>query len=271
MTRAFWKMHGAGNDFILFDDRSGSFPATNSAWLQAIAARRTGIGCEGIILLHPSPDADFRMRFFNPDGRTAEMCGNGARCAARLAHDLGIAGTSMVIATDAGLVRAAVRGDTVSLALPDPTDLNPYLDLEVDGHPISLGIANTGVPHVILEVQDLGEAPIMSLGATLRHHSHFAPAGTNVNFVRRAGKSELELRTYERGVEAETGACGTGATAAAVIMTLRGRTEPPVTVTTASGDRLRIDFTPDETSVTHLSLEGPAVHVFKGSVELPLA
>jgi len=269
MTLTFWKMHGAGNDFILFDDRSNLVPAEDQAWLSHIAARRTGVGCEGIILLQASGDADFRMRFFNPDGRMAEMCGNGARCAARLAHDLGIAGAAMTIATDAGQVHATVDDATVELSLPDPTDIEPYFDLEVDGHPLSLGMANTGVPHVMLETEELEDAPVVSLGADLRHHSRFAPAGTNVNFVRRIDASHLQIRTYERGVEGETGACGTGATAAAVIMALRGRADPPVVVTTRSGDELRIDFIVRGEAVSNLTLSGPAVYTFKGRVELP--
>jgi diaminopimelate epimerase len=270
MTQPFWKMHGAGNDFILFDDRAGLIPLTHQEWMASIAARRTGIGCEGIILLQTASDADFRMRFFNPDGRSAEMCGNGARCAARLAVELGIAAVSMAIATDAGVVHATVNGDTVELSLPDPVAIDPYCDLEVDGHPVSCGSANTGVPHVMLEVQDLDEAPVATLGATIRHHAHFAPAGTNVNFVERVDASHLHIRTYERGVEAETGACGTGAAAAAVIMTLRDRATPPITVTTVTGAQLRIGLKRQDSSVTDLSLTGPAVHVYKSSIELPV-
>ncbi len=270
MKETFWKMHGAGNDFILFDDRSGRVPACNPPWLRAIAARRTGIGCEGIILLQTTGDADFRMRFFNPDGRPAEMCGNGARCAARLAVDLGIASASLTMATDAGRVHANVYDDTVELALPNPTGIEPYFDLVVDGHPIALGMANTGVPHVMLEVQELKEAPVETVGASIRHHTRFSPAGTNVNFVRRVDESNLEIRTFERGVEAETGACGTGATAAAVIMALRGRAVPPVTVTTVSADQLRITFEQQGNSISRLTLDGPAVHVFKGSVDWPV-
>ncbi|MDP6629683.1 MAG: diaminopimelate epimerase [Kiritimatiellia bacterium] len=269
MTQPFWKMHGAGNDFILFDDRAGLFPLANREWMASVAARRTGVGCEGIILLQAASDADFRMRFFNPDGRAAEMCGNGARCAARLAFELGIAPASMTIVTDAGVVHANVNGDAVELSLPDPVDIAPCYDLEVDEHPVSCGSVNTGVPHVMLEVQDLDEAPVATLGATIRHHPHFAPAGTNVNFVRCVDTSHIEIRTYERGVEAETGACGTGAAAAAIVMTLRGRTTPPVTVTTVTGDQLHIGLERQGDSVTSLTLAGPAVHVYMSSIELP--
>jgi len=130
----FWKMHGAGNDFILIDDRGLQFPGDHPDWIASIAHRRTGIGCEGIILLQPSDEADFRMRFYNPDGRPAEMCGNGARCAARLAGELGIADSPMRIATDAGILSATVTAGGVQLSLPTPADLRPYFDLEVDGN-----------------------------------------------------------------------------------------------------------------------------------------
>jgi diaminopimelate epimerase len=265
----FWKMHGAGNDFILCDDRGLQFPADHPAWIESIARRRTGIGCEGIILLQPSDEADFRMRFFNPDGRPAEMCGNGARCAARLAGELRIADSPMRIATDAGILSATVTAEGVQLSLPPPTDLRAYFDLKVDGNTLSAGSANTGVPHVVLEMQDLDEAPVVALGAAIRHHASFIPAGTNVNFIQRMDDSTLRIRTYERGVEAESGACGTGAAAAAIVMALRGRATPPVKLTPLSGDPLTIGFDLCDDSVTNLTLSGPATHVFHGELPLP--
>ncbi|NQU41225.1 MAG: diaminopimelate epimerase [Lentisphaerae bacterium] len=269
MRVPFWKMHGAGNDFILMDDRALALPAENADWLVSLARRRTGIGCEGIILLQPATEADFRMRFYNPDGHSAEMCGNGARCAARLAVELGIAPARMTLATDAGVLEALVTPDTVRLALPDPTEVRAYFDLSVDGAPISCGAANTGVPHVVLELQDLDEAPVMRLGPTIRNHPSFIPVGTNVNFVQRVDQHELRVRTYERGVEAESGACGTGVTAAAIVMALRQRVTPPVSVATLSGDCLTIGFSMQGDRVSHVTLSGPAVHVYEGTLPLP--
>ena len=124
MEIPFWKMHGASNDFILVDDRSGKFPASDSAWLASIMARNTGIGSEGVLLIQPSDEADFRMRFFNPDGGEVDMCGNGARCIARLANELGAAPATMRILTPAGILRAEVRGDNVLLQMTEPTDLD---------------------------------------------------------------------------------------------------------------------------------------------------
>lgn len=265
----FWKMHGAGNDFVLFDDRTGVIPAEDADWLAHIAARRTGIGGEGIILLQDAAQGDVRMRFYNPDGRAAAMCGNGARCAARLAYELGMAPASMTIVTDAGLVSADVGDDAVTLALPAPTDVQAQCAIEIDGTPIAYGRANTGVPHIVIEVEDLAHAPVASLGALLRHHSRFAPAGTNVNFVRRPAPSHLTIRTYERGVESETGACGTGATAAAIVMALRKGMPSPITVSTPNGQSLRIRFALHEGTVSDVCLTGPAVRVYKGQLDLP--
>ena len=209
------------------------------------------------------------MRFFNPDGRSAEMCGNGARCAARLAYELDIAPAQMTMSTDAGILKVHVTDTDVQLGLPDPTDMRAYFDLQVDDGALSCGSANTGVPHVVLEMQGLDEAPVIRLGSAIRHHSDFIPAGTNVNFVERINAHTLRVRTYERGVEAESGACGTGVTAAAIVMALRQRATAPVTVTTLSGDRLTIGFEQQGDHIRNVTLTGPAVHVYEGTLPLP--
>ncbi len=263
---AFWKMHGAGNDFILFDDRSPSVPSDNRAWLAAIASRRTGVGCEGIILLQNADEADVRMRFFNPDGRPAEMCGNGARCAARLAYDLGMAGANMTLVTDAGLIRAAVEDASVRLDLTAPQDVVPQQDLELAGQTLSIGRANTGVPHVVLEVDRVDEVEVVETGRAIRHQRLFEPAGTNVNFVQQLAPGLLAMRTYERGVEAETGACGTGAVAAAIIMAARGHVHSPVRTTTRSGDTLTVAFRHEGTRFSGVTLTGPDVYVYQGQL-----
>lgn len=262
----FWKMHGAGNDFILVHDTADAFPVTDTAWLQQLAARRTGIGAEGIILLQPSPTAAFRMRFFNPDGHEAELCGNGARCAARLAVDLGIAGPEMTIDTGAGPVTARVTDDSACISLPPPADIRPHLDLDVDGTLMPCAFVNTGVPHVVLEVTAVAEAPVDSLGPAIRRHPFFAPAGANVNFAQVTGPECLALRTFERGVEGETGACGTGAAAAAILMGLNGRVTPPVTVGVREGSHLVIDFDIEGNTVGNVTLTGPAAYVFEGEI-----
>lgn len=267
MKIPFWKMHGAANDFILVDDREQTFPADDRDWLAQIASRRTGIGCEGIILIQPSELSDFRMRFFNPDGSEVEMCGNGARCVARLAHEIGAAAQSMSIDTVAGELRAEALGDQVRLYMTPPKDWNMEGTLEADGTPVSYYFVNSGVPHVVVEVENLDATDVRTLGAAIRYHETFAPAGTNANFVHVTGGNRVRIRTYERGVEGETLACGTGMVAAALTLGKAGRVQTPVQITPASGDVLDVDFdlTPD--GAEKVTLTGPAVHVFQGTVE----
>jgi diaminopimelate epimerase len=267
MTIRFWKMHGAGNDFILVDDRSRAFPAADRAWLARIGARRTGVGCDGIILIQPSRKADFGMRFFNPDGSEAEMCGNGARCVARLAHELGVAPARMAIQTVAGIVRAEIAGRNVRLQMTDPTNWRLDKSLRADGQAFDYSFINTGVPHVVVEMDDLAGCDLRRLGAAIRYHKHFAPAGTNANFIAVTGPNSLRIRTYEKGVEDETLACGTGIVAAALTAARRGRVKPPVKVTAAGGDVLTVNFRLTDAGAEDVTLLGPAVHVFQGTLE----
>lgn len=267
MRIPFWKMHGAANDFILVDDRALTFPASDNKWISAICARRTGIGAEGLILIQPSNKAHFRMRFFNPDGSEVEMCGNGARCVARLAFDLGVAPAQMRFDTIAGLVGASVRGDQVTLNMPEPKDWRMNLTLQLEGCSLSYHFVNSGVPHVVVSVQNLDQTPVESWGRAIRYHKDFAPAGTNANFVAPAGPNMLRIRTYERGVEAETLACGTGIVAAGLVAARLGWACFPVKLRAASGDILEVNGRIAGETVTDVTLTGPAVHVFHGEVE----
>jgi len=264
---AFWKMHGAANDFVLVDDRERQFPATDRAWIAAIAARRTGIGCEGVVLIQPSARADFRMRFFNPDGGEAEMCGNGARCVARLAHEIGAAPQRMTIETQAGLLKAEIIGEQVRLLMTEPKDWRLGRTLTLGDARLPYGFVNSGVPHAVVEPADLASCDVQRLGAGIRYHADFAPAGTNANFIQVTGPHSLRVRTYERGVEGETLACGTGLVASALVAARLGRVSPPVQLTPASGDVVTVDFTIDGDRVSDVTLLGPAVHVFQGTVE----
>ncbi len=265
-------MHGAGNDFVLIDDRTGAFPSDCRAAVARLSHRRTGIGCDGVILIQRSDRADLRVRFFNSDGGEAEMCGNALRCAARLAHELGAAGAAMSIETAAGELGAEVLdGGTVRLRMTPPTDWRPDGCLELKGATIRYGFVNTGVPHAIVEADDLPSAegdPFPRVAALIRRHAVFAPAGANVNAVRVDGPHRLTIRTFERGVEAETLACGTGATASALVMARRGRVQAPVAVGVAGGDVLTVDFRLTDAGAEHVTLSGPAVHVFRGETEI---
>ncbi len=263
----FFKMHGAGNDFILVDDRNQTFPCSEKNRLLRIADRKRGIGSDGIILIQPSAQADFTMRFFNPDGGEAEMCGNGARCVARLAYDLNIAAEHMTFDTAAGKLRADICGDNVRLYMTPPHGWRMNIDLDFDGRSITCHQVNTGVPHAVIESDAIDAIDLPAIGAAIRYHETFAPAGTNVNFIQKTGDNTLRIRTYERGVEAETLACGTGMVAAALIAARLKTVAAPVSLQTAGNDQLQVDFKMDaDDTATDVTLTGPAVHVFKGTL-----
>ncbi|MBU4198426.1 MAG: diaminopimelate epimerase [Verrucomicrobia bacterium] len=267
MTIAFWKMHGAGNDFILVDDRRTEFPASDAGWIRRLCARNTGVGSEGVILIWPSTVAHFQMRFLNPDGSVGEMCGNGARCVARLAYDQGIAPPQMLIETGAGLVRAEIVDDLVRLFMTPPVAWRMSFPLEVCGWTGTCHSVNTGVPHAVIEMDALASVNIHELGRAIRYHPAFAPRGTNVNFMTVTGPGALRLRTYERGVEAETPACGTGSVACALVAGRLGKVTPPVQVACAHGDILVVDFRLKDDGAEDVTLIGPAVYIFEGQIK----
>ena len=256
MKVRFSKMHGAGNDFVMIDDRDGTFPA-DAAHVAAIANRPDGVGCEGVILVRRSEREDFAMRFFNPDGSEAELCGNGARCVAAFALAIGAAGSPrMRFETLAGVISAEVLAENlVRIAMPTPKDLRA-------------DFVNSGVPHRIVPVDDLAAADVAGEGRRIRYSDAFAPAGTNVDFVRFTSAHSLDIRTYERGVEAETFACGTGSVAAAVVGVAQHGLEFPVDVKTACGHTLTIGGRWNGTAFSDVTLTGPVRHVFDGEIDL---
>lgn len=249
----FVKMHGAGNDFVLVDNRSLCFPRDRKDFLAAFANRPTGIGCEGVILVEPSKTADFKMRFFNPDGSEADLCGNGARCVAAFAREIGAARQDeMCFETAAGTLRAEiVSSNQVRVAMPAPRDFRA--DFVV-----------AGVPHRLVRVDDLAAVDVSRLGREIRYAREYAPQGTNVDFVRYDAPHRVAIRTYERGVEAESGACGTGSVAAAVIGVKDYGLKFPVTVRTLHGYELVIEGRFEKGTFKDLSLTGPVCRVFEG-------
>jgi diaminopimelate epimerase len=267
MTIDFWKMHGAANDFILVDDRKLTFPAADRGWLARVAARRTGVGCEGVILIQPSTTAHFAMRFFNPDGSEVDMCGNGARCVARLARDIGAAPARMRFTTGAGVIEAEVLGEQVRLNMTNPTDWRMNRTLALPGGARAYGFVNSGVPHVVMEVDDLDKVDVAKVGAAIRYHADFAPKGTNANFIHVTGPQSLRIRTYERGVEAETLACGTGMVAAGLVAGRMGRVKTPVRIACASGDIIEVNYTPTTDGAANVTMLGPSAYVFTGKLE----
>lgn len=267
MKIKFWKMHGARNDFVLFDNRAENFPSDDRGFIRHLAARRSGIGAEGIILIESSDTAAFRMQFFNPDGGTAEMCGNGARCAVRLAYELGAADKKMTLETGAGTIRAQVMRKGVRLWMTAPADWDLDGMLEINGRHLIYGSVNTGVPHAVLRTGEVNDVDVCGIGSAIRRHRTFAPAGTNVNFMQVLPEGALSIRTYERGVEDETGACGTGATACGLIAAKNGWVKLPVNIHVAGGDVLTVNARLTDDSARDVTLTGPAEHVFEGTVE----
>jgi diaminopimelate epimerase len=266
-TIPFYKMHGGGNDFVLIDHRRGIIPeADQPRFARAVCARKVGVGADGLILLENSATADFRWRFYNADGSEAEMCGNGGRCAARLAVLLGIAPPKLNFETLAGVIHAEVADRQVRLLMTGVGDFRPDQEIPLNDVVLNGHFLKVGVPHVVVSVPDLEQVPVTSWGHSVRFHRMFQPAGTNVNFVRFQGPHALEVRTYERGVEDETLACGTGAVAAALAAARLGKAASPVAVHTRGGETLTIHFQRQEHAFTDVYLEGRALIVFQGEL-----
>lgn len=269
---SFTKMSGAGNDFVVLDNRDGKVPEEGRAKLiETWATRRIGIGADGVLLVEPPENggADFRMRYYNADGGEAESCGNGARCISRFAYLIGAAKENMKFETKAGLYEAIVIGEEIRLTMSDPHSLRRDVPLDLPGVPGGKAdYINTGVPHVVIFVDDLKSVPVDELGRKIRYHEAFAPAGTNVNFAQNLGNDHIAVRTYERGVEGETLACGTGSVAVGLIAHLKGTAKSPVSIHTSGGPILKIHFEAKGESFTGVKLEGEARVVYEGVVKV---
>jgi len=266
---AFTKMSGAGNDFVVLDNRGAAVTGDLNAFSARVADRKRGVGADGVLLLEKSGRTDFRMRYFNSDGSEADMCGNGGRCIARFAALVGAAPASMTFENLAGDFAAQVLDDgQVALQMTRPHSLKLGLDLPLDGQVHHGHFLDTGVPHLVVPVPDAAGVDVARLGRALRVHPAFAPKGTNVNFVQVTGPGSILVRTYERGVEAETLACGTGSVASAVVMARLGRVSSPVAVTTSGGDILSISFTLKGDDAGDVVLKGQAEVTFEGVLDL---
>jgi len=263
----FVKMTGAGNDFIIIDHRKHAVhPEAMSEFARLVCRRKFSVGADGLILIENSKEADFRWQFFNGDGSVAEMCGNGARCAARFAYMHGIAPARMRFETIAGIIEASVSDINVSVKMTSPKDFKLHQEVEVEGEKITLHSVDTGVPHAVIFVDEIDQVDVCGVGSRIRHHQAFMPAGTNVNFIGRH-QDGFKVRTYERGVEDETLACGTGATACALMAALLEKAGAPVDIITSGGDRLTILFDlHDGPAADNVFLKGPAHVVYKGEL-----
>jgi len=260
----FYKLSGSGNDFVLIDDRLRKLGPNFPRLVPELCARRTGIGADGVLVLEPAEGYDFRMRYFNADGGEVEFCGNGARCSAYMARRLGLAGDSMCFLAGDGPHRAEVSGNGVKLSMSDPKDISLSFLLEVEGRGYAASFADTGVPHVVVQVGDVESFDVVGVGSRIRHHQCYQPRGTNANFIEILDGASLKIRTYERGVEDETLACGTGCTAAAVVSALRGLVRPPVACLTRGGEVLTVHFEIQDQKVSRVYLEGQVRLVFEG-------
>ena len=262
----FSKMSGSGNDFVLIDHRRRFLDEDRlNAFVAGICRRRLSVGADGVILIEPSQTADFRWRFFNSDGSSAAMCGNGARCAARFAHLQGVCGPDMRFETGAGEIEAHVSGRRVRVKMTDPGPLESGRRLELSNGSLGMSCIDTGVPHAVVLVDDVAAVDVAALGREIRFHPRFAPAGTNVDFISRE-REGIAIRTYERGVEAETLACGTGSVAGALVAAVEFGLPAPVRVRTASGDTLTIAFTLQQGRYRDVHQEGDARVVYTGVI-----
>jgi len=269
MTLDFVKMNGAGNDFILLDNRTGKLKLTAEQVVR-LCHRQRGIGADGLFLLIPnqSGKADWSWEFYNSDGGMAEMCGNGARCFARFIQRVAGAGDRTSFETIAGVITATFRGERVTVNLTSPKNLRLNEVIAAAAAKLTVHSLDTGVPHAVLFVPNADQAMVQQLGAELRHHAHFQPRGTNVNFAQVLGPSHIRVRTYERGVEGETLACGTGVAASALIASRLHRYASPVRVQVQGGDTLEVSWTEAGDGFAEVKLSGPADFVFSGRIEI---
>ena len=264
----FTKMNGAGNDFVLLDNRDRALRLGREE-IALLCDRHRGVGADGLLLVEPPANgADYRMRYYNADGGEAEMCGNGARCFARFVQKIAGGAGEVSFETQAGVIRGRCLGENVQVAMSDPHSLALGQVLDVAGEEIVVHAINTGVPHAVVFVDDLEKVDVRALGSALRHHSHFAPQGTNVNFACRIDAHTVAIRTYERGVEDETLACGTGVVAAALILHEKHGAPSPVSVKVRGGETLEVSFAHEGGAYRHIALTGPAEFVFEGQIEI---
>jgi diaminopimelate epimerase len=269
MILEFTKMNGAGNDFVLVDNRAGQLKVSTEQIVR-LCDRHRGVGADGLMLLKPcaSGKADWAWEFYNNDGSIGEMCGNGARCFARYVRRVAGGQGELTFETVAGVIRAVFLGERVQVNLTEPANLRLNESVPLKAGPQVIHSVNTGVPHAVIFVPDADKAMVMEVGPEVRRHAHYAPKGTNVNFVQVLGPGQIRVRTFERGVEGETLACGTGVTASALISARVHGFQSPVKVQVQGGDTLEVSFAERDGRFADVRLTGPADFVFEGRVEI---
>ncbi|HTY59126.1 MAG TPA: diaminopimelate epimerase [Bacteroidota bacterium] len=263
---AFTKASGAGNDFVLVNNFGGDLHVDFSRLARAACDRHFGIGGDGLLVIEKSAKADFTMLYYNADGSYGGMCGNGGRCIARFALLEGIAGRSQRFEALDHLYEAEVGETTVRLRMKDPAGIRKELSISAGGRDFTGTFVDTGAPHVVIFQRELENLDVMNLGREIRQDPLFSPEGTNVNFARMQSGSTVEIRTYERGVESETLACGTGSVASALVASALHSIPAPVTVRVRSGEQLLVHFRKSGSTWTDVSLEGSAHILFQGTM-----
>jgi diaminopimelate epimerase len=277
----FVKMSGAGNDFIVFDKDIYPDLQLNSGIIKKLCNRRNGIGADGVITVSGAGDYNFSMEYFNADGSTGSLCGNGSRCAIKFAHDTGRVknGKAKFIANNIVYSGEILESENIKFFLNKPEDIKLNFRIFAYNQMLNMSYLNTGSPHVVITVNDIlknpvepesfyqspDEVPVIDIGREIRYHKEFTPGGTNVNFIK-ISDDKVIMRTYERGVEDETLACGTGAVASALISYISFGVKPPVNVLTKGGEYLVVDFDKDDKNFNKLALIGPARVVFTGEI-----
>src|SRR4051812_18421383 len=264
----FSKMNGAGNDFVMIDNRLGDLQLAPDQ-IAKICDRHRGVGADGVLVLERATNgADFRMRYYNADGGEAEMCGNGARCFARYASRVAGPRAQLSFETPAGVIGATLEEELVRLEMSEPRDLRLGVTIPLPDRQVAAHFVNTGVPHVVVPVDDLENTYVAGLGSAIRRHALFAPKGANVNFLKERGPRQIAIRTYERGVEDETLACGTGVVASALIFAAMKKVDGPIGVLVRGGSELEVGFEKEGDQFKNVTLTGPAEFVFEGTIDI---
>ena len=260
MQLEFYKYQGTGNDFVMIDNRSNTFPKQNTQLVAHLCERRFGIGADGLILLDTDATTDFRMVYYNSDGNLSSMCGNGGRCLVAFAKKLNVIQNETTFMATDGLHHATVGADgIVSLQMIDVAEIKNTQDYS---------FLNTGSPHHVQIVEDLQHFNVKENGAAIRYGNLYGQAGSNINFVKKIDETTFSLQTYERGVEDETLACGTGATAVAIAMNATGQTNSNEINLNVEGGKLAVSFDIEDGKYTNVFLKGPAEFVFKGTIQI---
>jgi len=269
MNINFAKAVASGNDFVIVSNMDGKLKEKIidfSDFARSICKRKYSVGADGVLVLEKSKTANFKMRIFNPDGSEVDMCGNGIRCSAFYAHTKRVSSSPMTIETKAGKLNVEADRNMIKIKMTPPKDIKLNQNIGTGKEIVSIHTINTGVPHVVHFVDNIARYPVKEMGSKIRYHKLFEPDGTNADFVEVIDRSTLIVRTYERGVEDETLACGTGVVASSIISHLIKETKEPITVITKSKESLRVNFKRERNNFSDVYLEGKADIVFEGGI-----